>query len=183
MANTDANLTAEVTLDAAGTADTITFNNAPTALLVKNVHATESAWVTINGDTPVAQAADTFRIDADEQKILKCPKEQQATYELAKDTKLVGILSDVLHPTYKRCITKLMDTNKLLLMAKGEAVPNYDSYEQYQEEWQKKLLYGAVPYYGLLCYTQPGQLVESSQGTVCRTTAFLAYGGSGDNHR
>ena len=59
----------------------------------------------------------------------KCPKEQQATYELAKDTKLVGILSDVLHPTYKRCITKLMDTNKLLLMAKGEAVPNYDSYE------------------------------------------------------
>ena len=59
----------------------------------------------------------------------KCPKEQQATYELAKDTKLVGILNDVLHPTYKRCITKLMDTNKLLLMAKGEAVPNYDSYE------------------------------------------------------
>ena len=26
-------------------------------------------------------------------------------------------------------------------------------------------------------------VVESSQGTVGRTTAFLAYGGSGDNHR
>ena len=32
-----------------------------------------------------------------------------------------------------------MDTNKLLLMAKGEAVPNYDSYEHYPEQWQKKL--------------------------------------------
>lgn len=86
MANTDVNLTAEVTLDAAGVADTITFNNAPTALLVQNLDAAEAAWVTINGDTPVAQAADTFRIGPEQQKILKCPKAQQV---------VLGFIGDV----------------------------------------------------------------------------------------